>query len=43
VGRVYSARFKLEATKDGLERFLKKLYSTQTADNLLPFPPVYRK
>jgi len=29
--------------KDGLERFLKKIYSTQTAGNLLPFPPVYRK
>lgn len=43
MGRAYSTHFRFEATKDGLERFLKKIYSRQTADNLLPFPPVYRK
>jgi hypothetical protein len=39
VGRVYSAHFKYEASKGGLEHILKKLHRVQNVGNLLPFLP----
>jgi hypothetical protein len=39
VGQGYSAHFKFEAMKDGMEHVLKKLHPVQNAGNFLPFLP----